>query len=99
MGAGAWKAFGDWDGFLETGGLGKHARPESQSQKKNGASIRVLLLLGAGELAAGSFLDMEMEVGASRAAADAIFFPAGEDGGKAFGRSAQMRGDPEIYVP
>lgn len=75
---------------------GSPACASRKPEPKNGASIRVLLL-GVGELAAGSFLDIG---GGSLAAADArFFFQPGEDGGKAFGRSAQMRGDPEIYVP
>lgn len=54
----AWslKGFGDWDGnrggFLETGGLGKHARPETQSQKMERQSACCCWGLGSWPLGA-----------------------------------------------
>lgn len=50
-----------------------------------------MLLLGVGELAAGSFLDME--VGGSLAAADAVFFSSrGKMGGRPLGEARRCEG-------
>lgn len=68
---------------------GSPACASRKPEPKNGASIRVLLL-GVGELAAGSFLDME--VGASRQLTQGFFSSRGKMGGRPLGEARRCEG-------